>query len=424
MFRQEAIEYQKTKWKGKAMLLPGTPFWLVAVLSFSLTAAFIVFITVGTYTRRINVTGEISTYPRAAYVYSSVQGVVVKQFVTEGDKVDVGSPIYKIDVSKSTPSGVVSDNQRQHIDNQLERINKIISQLENSKKNTIAMLEKQISHYAEALKNSKDIFEKAREGVLIMKGNMESYRDYQAKGLVNKDQLINQVSLYYQQQNNLLGLSGQNEQNALQLTLLESQVQIQAADFDSRVYQMELQRYDLHKERLQIDSNGEIIIRALSDGYVNSLSVTVGQMVNVGDSLLQILPSNIDYYSLIVWVPNDAIPYISVGDPVNIRYEAFPSAKFGKFTGTVSLISKVPASPEEMHTYQGAPRSIISMPQPYYKLVVRPKKNQINYGEKMLRLENGMKAQSTFFLEKRKIYQWMISPLYDIKNSANGPEHE
>ena len=424
MFRQEAIEYQKTKWKGKAMLLPGTPFWLVAVLSFSLTAAFIVFITVGTYTRRINVTGEISTYPRAAYVYSSVQGVVVKQFVTEGDKVDVGSPIYKIDVSKSTPSGVVSDNQRQHIDNQLERINKIISQLENSKKNTIAMLEKQISHYAEALKNSKDIFEKAREGVLIMKGNMESYRDYQAKGLVNKDQLINQVSLYYQQQNNLLGLSGQNEQNALQLTLLESQVQIQAADFDSRIYQMELQRYDLHKERLQIDSNGEIIIRALSDGYVNSLSVTVGQMVNVGDSLLQILPSNIDYYSLIVWVPNDAIPYISVGDPVNIRYEAFPSAKFGKFTGTVSLISKVPASPEEMHTYQGAPRSIISMPQPYYKLVVRPKKNQINYGEKMLRLENGMKAQSTFFLEKRKIYQWMISPLYDIKNSANGPEHE
>lgn len=266
MFRQEAIEYQKTKWKGKAMLLPGTPFWLVAVLSFSLTAAFIVFITVGTYTRRINVTGEISTYPRAAYVYSSVQGVVVKQFVTEGDKVDVGSPIYKIDVSKSTPSGVVSDNQRQHIDNQLERINKIISQLENSKKNTIAMLEKQISHYAEALKNSKDIFEKAREGVLIMKGNMESYRDYQAKGLVNKDQLINQVSLYYQQQNILLGLSGQNEQNALQLTLLESQVQIQAADFDSRIYQMELQRYDLHKERLQIDSNGEIIIRALSDG--------------------------------------------------------------------------------------------------------------------------------------------------------------
>jgi len=424
VFRQEAIEYQKTKWKGKAMLLPGTPFWLVAVLSFSLTAAFIVFITVGTYTRRINVTGEISTYPRAAYVYSSVQGVVVKQFVTEGDKVDVGSPIYKIDVSKSTPSGVVSDNQRQHIDNQLERINKIISQLENSKKNTIAMLEKQISHYAEALKNSKDIFEKAREGVLIMKGNMESYRDYQAKGLVNNDQLINQVSLYYQQQNNLLGLSGQNEQNALQLTLLESQVQIQAADFDSRIYQMELQRYDLHKERLQIDSNGEIIIRALSDGYVNSLSVTVGQMVNVGDSLLQILPSNIDYYSLIVWVPNDAIPYIAVGDPVNIRYEAFPSAKFGKFTGTVSLISKVPASPEEMHTYQGAPRSIISMPQPYYKLVVRPKKNQINYGEKMLRLENGMKAQSTFFLEKRKIYQWMISPLYDIKNSANGPEHE
>jgi len=46
-----------------------------------------------------------------------------------------------------------------------------------------------------------------------MKENMGNYRHYQTKGLINKDQLTNQVALYYQQQNNLLGLSGQNEQN-------------------------------------------------------------------------------------------------------------------------------------------------------------------------------------------------------------------
>ena len=42
--------------------------------------------------------GEISTYPRSSNVYASVQGVVVKQFVTEGQLLKKGDAIYMIDV--------------------------------------------------------------------------------------------------------------------------------------------------------------------------------------------------------------------------------------------------------------------------------------------------------------------------------------
>ncbi|NXZ90132.1 HlyD family secretion protein [Serratia fonticola] len=424
MFRQEAIDNQKMKWRGRAILLPGIPFWVVAVLCLFFIAAFLTFIIAGTYTRRVNVTGEITTYPRAANVYSGVQGVVVKQFVIEGQLIKAGEPIYQIDVSKSTRSGVVSDNQRRDIDGQLTRIAQIISRLESSKKSTLNMLEKQKVQYTAALHRSTDIIRRAQEGISIMKENMENYRHYQSKGLINKDQLTNQVALYYQQQNNLLGLSGQNEQNALQITMLESQIQTQAAEFDNQIYQMELQRYELQKERLNIDTGSEIIVRALADGRVDSLSVTVGQMVNIGDSLMQVIPNEIDHYSLVIWVPNDAIPYITVGDRVNVRYEAFPAEKFGQFAGTVSVISKAPASPQEMLTYQGAPKAVLAASIPYYKVLVSPDKQTIVYGGKYLSLENGMKAQSTLFLEKRNIYQWMLSPFYDMKYSATGPVNE
>ena len=30
MFRREAIDNQKMKWRGRALLLPGIPFWLTA----------------------------------------------------------------------------------------------------------------------------------------------------------------------------------------------------------------------------------------------------------------------------------------------------------------------------------------------------------------------------------------------------------
>lgn len=424
MFRQDALENRRMKWRGRAILLPGIPLWLTMLGSIAFITAFLTFVIAGTYSRRVNVSSEVTTWPRAVNIYSGVQGFVVRQFVHEGQSIKKGDPIYQIDVSKSTRSGVVTDNQRRDIENQLVRVDNIISRLEESKKITLNTLEKQHLQYSDAFRRSSDIIRRAEEGIKIMKNNMENYRNYQSKGLINKDQLTNQVALYYQQQNNLLSLSGQNEQNALQITSLESQIQTQAADFDNRIYQMELQRYELQKELVDTDVGGEIIIRALSDGKVDSLSVTVGQMVNAGDSLLQVIPENIENYYLILWVPNDAVPYISAGDKVNIRYEAFPAEKFGQFSATVKTISRTPASTQEMLTYKGAPQNTLGTSVPWYKVIVKPENQIISYDGKSLPLENGMKAESTLFLEKRRIYQWMLSPFYDMKHSATGPNDE
>ncbi|EJM3123996.1 HlyD family secretion protein [Salmonella enterica] len=421
MFRQELLENRKMLWRGRALLLPGIPPLLVISVCIIFLTVFITFVIMGSYTRRVNVSGEITIWPRPVNIYSSVQGFIVKQFVTEGQEIRKGEPVYQIDVSRSTSSGVVSDNQRKDIENQIVRIANIISRLEDSKKATLQTLEKQKMQYQEAFERSTAIVRRAEEGIIIMKNNMNNYRTYQKKGLINKDQLTNQTALYYQQQNNLLSLSGQNEQNALQITSLESQIKIQAADFDNRIYQMELQRYELQKELINTDVNGEVIIRALSDGKIDSLSVTVGQMVSAGDSLLQIIPDKIKDHYLVVWAPNDAVPYINPGDRVNIRYEAFPAEKFGQFAATVLLVSKTPASSQEMLTYQGAPKNNQNTSVPYYKIVVRPDLQEIRYDGKFLPIENGMKAQGTLFLEKRKIYQWMLSPFYDMKHSATGP---
>ncbi|HCE8949204.1 TPA: HlyD family secretion protein, partial [Morganella morganii] len=422
MFRQEALDNRKMKWRGKALLLPGIPLWIIMTACSVFLMVFLIFIIFGSYTRQVNATGEVTTYPRAVTIYANAQGFVTKQYVREGQHIKKGDPIYVIDVSKTTSRGVVSDNQRREIENQLLRIDSMISRLEDNKRDTLDALEKQKSLYVDAYKRSEGIVKRAEEGIAIMKQNMESYRGYQKQGLINKDQLLNQVVTYYSQQNSLLNLSGQNEQNALQITALERQILTQAAEFDNRIYQMELQRYELQKEMVNTDVSGEIIVRALTDGRVDSLGVTVGQMVNPGDTLLQILPENIRQYWLVLWVPNDALPYLNVGDAVNIRYEAFPAEKFGQFAATIQVISKTPASAQEMMTYAGAPK-VSQMPQsiPYYKVIVRPEKQMIAYDGRELSLQNGMKANTTLFLEKRKIYQWMVSPFYDMKQSASGP---
>jgi hypothetical protein len=54
----------------------------------------------------------------------------------------------------------------------------------------------------------------------------------------------------------------------------------------------------------------------------------------------------------------------------------------------------------------------------YYRVMVTPENDRIYYNKEEIHLENGMRAELTLFLENRKIYQWMISPLYDVVKSA------
>lgn len=61
MFRQELLENRKMLWRGRALLLPGIPPLLVISVCIIFLTVFITFVIMGSYTRRVNVSGEITT---------------------------------------------------------------------------------------------------------------------------------------------------------------------------------------------------------------------------------------------------------------------------------------------------------------------------------------------------------------------------
>ncbi|WP_142792197.1 HlyD family efflux transporter periplasmic adaptor subunit, partial [Klebsiella variicola] len=87
-----------------------------------------------------------------------------------------------------------------------------------------------------------------------------------------------------------------------------------AADFDNQISSQYNQTNDYKNQLVESNANGNIIIKATTEGRIESLAVTKGQMVDKGSSLAQIKPiGNIEYY-LILWLPNNSIPYVKVGD--------------------------------------------------------------------------------------------------------------
>ncbi len=424
LFRKEAIEYKKNHWKGKALLLAGMPSWLIGLLSLVFFVILISTLIFCTYTQRIDVSGEVITLPHSVNVFSPQQGFVVKKHVEIGDLVDKGTPLYELDVSRSTVTGNVTDAMNAAISEKITNAEEIIAKISSSKTETLEALEAQVKQYSDSLKETKVMLDNASAGLAKMKANLSSYDSYLKQGLITKDQYNYQHSLYFQQQGTYQSLISQKMQLESQLTQLKSDLVVKASDFDNQISTQKNQINDYKNQVIESNANGNVVIKATRAGKIESVSVTVGQMVDKGSSLVQIKPTgNIEYF-IILWLPNNSIPYVKPGDTVNIRYDAFPSDKFGQFPGKVLSISSIPASRQEMSEYTNVSAGGNQQELALYKAIIKIKDKSFFYNGKKLELSNGLKARAIVFLEERPLYMWMFTPLYKITQSVIGPINE
>ncbi|EPB6903201.1 HlyD family efflux transporter periplasmic adaptor subunit, partial [Klebsiella pneumoniae] len=209
-----------------------------------------------------------------------------------------------------------------------------------------------------------------------------------------------------------------------QITQLNSDKVTKAADFDNQISSQYNQTNDYKNQLIESNANGNLIVKATADGRIESLSATQGQTVDNGSSLAQIKPiGNVEYY-LILWLPNNSIPYLKIGDSINIRYDAFPADKFGQFPGEIISISSMPASRQEMSEYTNVNNGSTQQELALYKAIVKIKDKEFSYKGKTLSLSNGLKAQAVVFLEERPLYMWMFTPIYKISQSVSGPVND
>ncbi|MEB5750616.1 HlyD family secretion protein [Leclercia adecarboxylata] len=424
IYRREAIEYKKNHWKGKALLLAGMPAWIVTLLAFTFIAVLVLSLIFCSFTQRIDVRGEVITLPHSVNVFAPQQGFVVNQYVKVGEIVNKGQPLYKLDISRSTINGNVNTAQIEVIDQKIANAENIISKLSHNKSETLRAIEKQIATIKDSLEETSRMLINTQAGLNKMHTNLASYDKYLKDGLITKDQYNYQHSLYFQQQSAYQSLVSQKMQLETQLTQANSDKVTKAADFDNQISGQNNQINDFKNQLVESNANGNIIIKATIDGKIESLAVTKGQMVENGSSLAQIKPTgNIEYY-LIIWLPNNAIPYIKKGDIINIRYDAFPADKFGQFPGEVLTLSSVPASRQEMAEYTNVSNGSNQQDLALYKAIIKIKNKEFNYNGKVLTLSNGLKAQAVVFLEERPLYMWMFTPFYIIMQSVSGPIDE
>ena len=425
LFRTEAVTFHQGRWTGQALLIAKIPAWITLLSSILFLTLLILALCYAQLDRRTHVTGEATFHPRYINLLSPQAGYIAERYVQPGEKVRKGQVLYLIDINKVTTNGVVSAQSRALLEEQRKNLDKIITKTEKNKHQELEHIRSQLEQKRLKLRQTNNSLNIASKGAVAAKKSVESYTAYRKKGWITQDQLNYQANLYYQQQNLYDSLLNQKEQETLTIKRLENELDSKAIDFENKIAEHENSRSNILRSLNEVETNGFLAVTAPVDGYVETLSVSVGQMLAAHDAMAQIVPEAENKALVVFWVPGSSLPYIHLNDKVNLRYSAYPYERFGQFAGKIVSVSAVPASQQEMSNYRSAARLLKnSEGENYYKVFVEPANDAIEYESRKISLSEGLLAEATLFLEKRPLYQWVFQPYYKIKKSIAGQMNE
>lgn len=150
------------------------------------------------------------------------------------------------------------------------------------------------------------------------------------------------------------------------------------------------------------------VITAERAGTITALQASEGQDATQGVPLATLLPEGSELVAELM-VPTRAIGFIEPGQPINIRYSAFPYQKFGLYQGEVTQVSDHVLLPNE---WRHAP---ISTQEPMYRVTATLNEQAVMALGQNTPLRPGILLDADITLGQRTLMQWLLEPLYSLK---------
>lgn len=148
------------------------------------------------------------------------------------------------------------------------------------------------------------------------------------------------------------------------------------------------------------------------DGTVTSLAVhTIGGVVEAAKPVMIVVPSGSNLI-LEAKLPNRERGFVSVGQPVAVKLEAFPFTRFGTVPGIVESISSDAVQDERG---SGAGEAAAS---PTYLLRISLTRTIIERGDGAVTLAPGMAATADVRTGRRSILSYLVSPIDEARLQA------
>lgn len=410
LFRPEVLDAKRRSWLGGISLAQPLSMWLLTGFAVFAAIAILLLLMFGSYTRRSRVAGQLVPDLGLATMVAPMSGVVSQPMPREGAQVERDETLVVISVPRaSTVGGDMTTGLRAGL--QQRRAG-----LEQGFRSGSDLLQSQQQAYAGQLDAARRELVQLNAAVLTQREQVGIADDTLARfRVLAKQRFVSDLQLKQQEQASLQQVAAlqtlQRQVTAAQRNLLQVEQALrevpaqQAAQTATRMRDLA----QLDQESLQVEAGAEILVKAPVSGLVATRLIESGQSVQAGQSLLTVLPAGSHLQAQLL-VPSRAIGFIEPGDKVMLRYQAFPHQKFGHHQGTVIQISRSAISPGGLGALLGDTQA----GEPYYRVLVGLSEESITAYGKAEPLRPGMLLEADILGERRKLYEWVLEPLYSL----------
>jgi hemolysin D len=148
-----------------------------------------------------------------------------------------------------------------------------------------------------------------------------------------------------------------------------------------------------------------IMLKAPADAIVLEVaSRTVGSVVREAETMFVLVPRDVPLQAE-VNVEGKDIGQVAVGQPVRIKFEAFPFQKYGTGTGTVRVVSQDTFTPDPKS------ESAHRMPAPYYRVLVDITDATLRLRPERIQMIPGMAVTAEMKVGRRSVISYFLYPL-------------
>jgi membrane fusion protein len=410
LFRHEAQDAQGTRVLGEILLIRPLSFTFVTAIAVCMALCVILLFAFGAYTRRTTVEGLIMPDSGLVKVYSQQAGVVLKLCATEGQSVTAGESLYTISADlQSTVAGGTQAALIQGAQQRKDSLQKEIDKTHLLQADERETLQEKIASLRAELSGVENQLIAQRARTSIAADAAIRYENLLAKDYISKDQAQQRQADLLDQQSKLEGL--ERDRTGMMQSLQEANSSLAESLLEHQNQLAQIQREVIGVDQTLIESEAkrEFVVSAPEAGTVTAVIAQPGQTVDTSQPLASIVPQSA-HWQAYLFVPSEAIGFIRVGDSVLLRYQAYPYQKFGQYQANVVSIARTALSAAELSTSGLQGTGDVT----YYRITVALKSQMVMAYGKPHPLEAGMTLQADILQERRRLYEWVLEPLYSM----------
>ncbi|CAI1226453.1 MULTISPECIES: HlyD family secretion protein [Serratia] len=412
LYREGYFAAQASNAEGEVIIPPSLSLTAYACASVALLLAIAAFLLLGQYTRKARLEGVVMPSTGLIKVMARSGGQVSAGLAAEGESVKAGQPLYRLSGEHFNGRGAgalaaVSASLNQ----QYRMLEQQQAQERSAGASQQAGIRRRMSQLEDELGSAASALALSQQQAKLSRSVMDRYRLLSAKKYVSAIEL----------QQKRIELSAALERVEIQrqvqlrlrrdLSAAASELQAMREQLQGRDAELARQLHGLHQQQIELAAQAENTLTAPVDGQIVAVLARVGQTVKQHDALLMMVAEGARL-QVELYAPSKAAGFIKPQQRVGLRFAAFPYEKFGVQYGHIQAITRaslsaadaMPQNPMVWKENEG-----------HYRVTVALDKTAITAYGRQEPLRIGMAVAADVELDSRRLYEWLLEPLWSLK---------